>query len=208
MKLETCLQVLTQDRASHLRYHSIHFGWRTEQEMGGFTSCKAYLADEYMGRVHQSLSLPTQYMVSFVESPPGSRLRYITEFVNWWDTHLGIRIPTEVSSTSSMNLVLVTPSPEWLYGPPGILTHTFLLRVGLFYEGGDVLNFLDSSPKVVYADKVYWRDGANTLRACVQTSTPPYQKATWGLYKYDRALAHDDGFTHTPNIFGRRRGVS
>lgn len=166
------------------------FGWPARRI---FTVCKAYLIDD-VARDNKYLEGPYLVWRSDYKAYDAERTQ---EYIRSWEVALGVVEPTEILTTEFKYAILVQPSKPWLYGPPGLHLHTFLIRTAIDWDGErnplEHVYHTRAGLSPEYSDAVYAERARKTLTTCIEHRTLPFKKYRWSLYPRFRP-SHFDGF--------------
>jgi hypothetical protein len=163
-----------------------------------FQNCKAYMADQ----VAQNDDLLKDMYLVWRTDRDAYNAERIQEYINCWDLALGVEAEqTEILTTEFRYAILVKPGSPWLYGPPGLHLHTFLIRTAMDWDGtSDPLQHVYKTTTGLmsgYSDASYAVKAKETLTTCIEHRMLPFQKYTWSRYRSGGnrcGYSHSDGF--------------
>ncbi len=183
------IQVKTYSKPFGNSSHNQHFGLSRSRSIT--CPCKAYLIDELAN--HEDYRQDPTYAVVSKNPHQINRLR---RYIRVWERALGVKKFTNILTTQYDYVILVKPSADWMYGPPGLHLHTFLIRTGYDWDGvSDPLQHIYTTKTGI--DATYATSAKDKIEKCIAAKTLPFRSYTWNRYHGggDRTgRSHGDGF--------------
>lgn len=121
-----------------------------------------------------------RFALRFAKERLDNRVDNLLNFLHIFEQALGYR-PCSIQLTADENVLIVTVSSQWFISAPMISAWTTLVRLGLQYTGGDVMEYLDEVAKPVakYIADTFRLGGKNENMPC-------HEAMLADLGRYDR----------------------